>query len=98
MRLKLRIILEREGRRLKKEDFKGKEPLSLAFRYICEFKYLEASKFLQLAPDCYEKFYLLYLINLALGQEELASEYYKLWENYPRKTDLDIKVRGSEEI
>ena len=45
MRVRFRIrIVDKEGKRLKKEDFlKNSEPLYIGMRYITEFKYLEAT-------------------------------------------------------
>ncbi len=66
-------------------------------RYITEFKYLEATKWLLIAPDCYERYLLLGLINLALGQEDQAREFLESLEGTPRCTDISVFVERPEE-
>ena len=96
MRVKFRIRIDLNGKRLKKEDLKGKrDPFSIALRYITEFKYLEATKWLYLAEDSYEKYYLLSLINEALGQEEQAKEFRETAKRFERKYE---KLEISKEI
>jgi len=91
MRVRFRISILSNGKKLKRGDFSGKnDPLSLGMRYITEFKYLEASKWLQLAPDCYEKYYLLGLLSEALGQEEEAREFFRSAEGLRRLTDYEF--------
>jgi len=92
MRVKFRIGVYKGGVKLKRKDFLGKrDPLSIALRYVAEFKYLEATKWLFLAEDSFEKYYLLGLINETLGQEEEAEEFYLQASRYPRKTELEFK-------
>ncbi|NPB07655.1 MAG: hypothetical protein GXN96_01850 [Aquificae bacterium] len=92
MRVKYRIGLYLNGKRLKKKDLQGKrDPLFVGMRYIAEFKYLEATKWLLLAEDSYEKYYLLGLVNESLGQEEQAREFYEQAGKFPRKTGLTFK-------
>ncbi|SHK50483.1 hypothetical protein [Thermocrinis minervae] len=95
MRVAFRIVLEEKGKRLTKEDLKDKkDPFHIGLRYITEFKYLEATKWLMLAPDSYEKYYLLYLLNLALGQEEQAKEFERIYQYYPKLYgDLSISTK-----
>jgi hypothetical protein len=76
MRVKFRIAIHKEGKKLSKEGLLGKrDPFWVGVRYITEFRYLEATKWLMLARDCYEKYLLLALTNLALGQESQAREF-----------------------
>jgi len=97
MRVKFRISLHREGKRLKRSDLEGKkDPLWKGFRYITEFKYLEATKWLLIAPDCHEKYLLLGLINLALGQEEQAREFFHNLEGTQKITDVKVFVEDPE--
>jgi len=91
MRVRFRILLFRGGKALRKRDLLSrKDPL----RYILEFKYLEASKWLLLAEDSWEKYTLLALINLALGQKESAEEFLLQARSCSRVTDLKIAVKG----
>jgi hypothetical protein len=76
MRVKFRIVIHKDGKKLNKGDLFGeKDPFWVGVRYITEFRYLEATKWLMLAQDCYEKYLLLALTNLALGQESQAQEF-----------------------
>jgi len=78
MRVKFRIVIHKDGKKLSKGDLLGeKDPFWVGVRYITEFRYLEATKWLMLAQDCYEKYLLLALTNLALGQESQAKEFYQ---------------------
>ncbi len=78
MRVKFRIVIHKDGKKLSKGDLLGeKDPFWVGVRYITEFRYLEATKWLMLAQDCYEKYLLLALTNLALGQESQAQEFYQ---------------------
>lgn len=92
MRVKFRIRINLNGKKLKKEDLKGKRnPFFIALRYITEFKYLEATKWLYLAEDSYEKYYLLSIINEALGQEDQAKEFMEIAKRFERKyKELEI--------
>jgi len=91
MRVKFRIGIYENGKRLTKKDFQGlKEPLFIGMRYITEFKYLEATKWLFLAKDSHEKYFLLALINEALGQEEQAREFYENAERFPKVTNYEF--------
>ncbi len=94
MRVKVRIIIYKGGRKINKEDLKGlKDPLSLGLRYITEFKYLEATKWLMLSEDCFEKYYLLGLLNMSLGQEHQAMDFFEEAKKYPKKTNYSFHVR-----
>ncbi|WP_457601326.1 hypothetical protein [Hydrogenivirga sp.] len=98
MRVKFRISLYRGDRRLRRSDLRDiKDPLWVGIRYITEFKYLEATKWLLIAPDCYEKYLLLGLVNLSLGQEEQAQEFLSCTEGRERLTDLRIFLEKPEE-
>ncbi len=66
-------------------------------RYITEFKYLEATKWLLIAEDCFERNLLLGLVNLALGQEEQAQEFFESARGQRRLTDIDILVDFPDE-
>ncbi|NPB08447.1 MAG: hypothetical protein GXN96_05915 [Aquificae bacterium] len=86
MRVKFRIEVLREGKKVRRSELTAQDPFTLGLRYLTEFKYLEATKWLQLAPDSYEKYYLLGLISEALGQEEEAREFYERAEGLPPST------------
>ncbi|WP_029551465.1 hypothetical protein [Thermocrinis jamiesonii] len=91
MRVKFRILLYRDGKKLTKEDLKHeKSPFWIGVRYITEFKYLEATKWLMIAEDCYEKYALLSLINFSLGQEEQGKEFYSEALKYKPMHSLKI--------
>ncbi len=93
MRVKLRILLYRDRKRLRKSDFAGlRDPLSVGMRYITEFKYLEATKWLLIAPDSRERSLLLGLINLALGQREQALEFLEGLGSKERLTEIEVVV------
>ena len=93
MRLSFRIAIYEGDRKLKKADFKDKrDPLSVGMRYVTEYKYLEATKWLMIAPDCWEKYILLGLINLALGQEQQGWEFLLEAKDYPRATSYGIAL------
>lgn len=93
MRVKFRIVIYKDGVKLKKTDFEGKrDAFSVGVRYILEFKYLESTKWLMLAEDSYEKYLLLGLVNMALGQELQAREFLQEAEKYHKKTLYTIKV------
>ncbi len=95
MRLKFRIFLYVGDRRLrKKELLDRKEPLWIGIRYITEFKYLEATKWLLLAEDSYEKYLLLALIHLSLGQAGTAQEFIS--EGMDKEKGLNLKVIVNE--
>ncbi len=97
MRVRFRISLYEDDKRLRKSDFAGrKDPLSVGLRYITEFKYLEATKWLLVSPDSWEKYILLGLINLALGQEEQAHEFLNLSESNERATGYRVFVENPE--
>ncbi len=93
MRVKFRIAIYNEGVKLKKSDFADKrDAFSMGLRYILEFKYLEATKWLMLSEDSYEKYFLLGLINTALGQETQAKEFFQEAEKYPKRTPYTFKL------
>ncbi len=97
MRVRFRIYLYREGKRLRRSDLEGeRDPLLKGMRYITEFKYLEATKWLLIAPDCHEKYLLLGLINLALEQEDQAKEFFENLDTVPRCTDIKVLVENPE--
>jgi len=97
MRVKFRILFLREGRPLKKQDLLNrKDPLSMGIRRILDFKYLEASKWLLLAEDSWEKYTLLALVNLSIGQEESAREFIYQAGNCQRVTDVVILLKSKE--
>ncbi len=98
MRVRFRILLYKGGKRLRKAELKDRrEPLWVGVRYITEFKYLEATKWLLVAPDSYEKYLLLGLINLALGQEEQAEEFLSTAGELEKSEDLDIVIEYPQE-
>ncbi len=98
MRVKFRILLCIQGKRLKRSDLKGfKDPLYIGMRYITEFKYLEATKWLLVSPDSWERNALLGLINLALGQREQAQEFMKDLDRLNRLTDIEVLVEFPQE-
>ncbi len=91
MRVKFRISIYKDGKKLTKKDFQGlRKPLFIGMRYVTEFKYLEATKWLFLAEDSQEKYLLLALINEALGQEEQAREFYENAARFPKATDYEF--------
>ena len=91
MRVKFRIGIYKNGKKLTKKDFQGlRKPLFIGMRYITEFKYLEATKWLFLAEDSHEKYLLLALINESLGQEEQAREFYENAAKFPKTTDYEF--------
>jgi hypothetical protein len=93
MRVKFRIAIYKEGTKLRKSDFANKrDTFCVALRYILEFKYLESTKWLMLSEDSYEKYFLLGLVNTALGQESQAKEFFQEAEKYPRKTPYTFKL------
>ncbi len=94
MKLRLRIFLLRGDRKLSKGDIKEKDNFWTGVRYILEFKYLEASKWLLLSEDSKEKYLLLSLVNLALGDREGAVEYAEYIESFPALYDISIKVNN----
>ncbi|MFN3947301.1 MAG: hypothetical protein ACK4LA_04355 [Aquificaceae bacterium] len=99
MRVKFRIALyNREGKRLSKEEFiKSSSALYRGMRYITEFKYLEATKWLMLAQDSKEKYLLLGLLNIALGQESEGLEFLREASKHPPTTDYKIAIENPEE-
>lgn len=98
MRVRLRVSIYTEGRKLRRRDLEGmREPLYVGMRYITESKYLEATKWLMVAGDCWEKYALLTLINLSLGQEDLAREFLLQTEDKDRLTQLEFSAESPEE-
>ena len=98
MRVRFRILIFRGSEPLKRKSLSGKkDPLNTGLRYLLEFKYLEASKWFLLAPDSWEKYILLALINLSLGQEETALDFFDQAKEYPRITDLRIFISSGGE-
>jgi len=98
MRIRFRIRLSEAGKKLTRKDLSFEDrPFSLALRYILEFKYLEATKWLMIAQDSREKYLLLGLIYIALGQDDLGSEFLERSSDYGKKTDLRIHIELPEE-
>ncbi|NPB07059.1 MAG: hypothetical protein GXO03_05605 [Aquificae bacterium] len=91
MRVKFRVGIYAGGRRVRKDELKGDDPLTLALRYVKEFKYLEALKWLQLAPETRERYELTALLLEALGQEEEAEEFYERAAELPRCSPYEFK-------
>ena len=97
MRVRFRISIYEGDRKLRRTDFSGKrDPLSVALRYITEFKYLEATKWLLVAKDCWEKYVLLALINISFGQEEQARDFISMGVNMSRETGYNFVVENPE--
>ncbi len=97
MRVRFRIQLYEGDKRLRKQDlFDRKDAFGVGIRYITEFKYLEATKWLLLAPDSWEKYVLLSLINLSLGQVEQAQEFLEMAVGFEREKELRIEVSFPE--
>ena len=93
MRVKFRILLYKGDKRLRKKDLESiKDPFWIGIRYITEFKYLEATKWLLVAEDSYEKYLLLSLIHLSLGQEETAKEFAREAAGKPKGLGISVKV------
>ena len=97
MKLRLRIFIYKGGKRLSKEDLKERtDNFGRGLRYITEFKYLEASKWLLLSEDSFEKYALLCLINIALGYREGAVEYMEASVNYKPQDEIYFVVDNPE--
>ena len=97
MRVRFRIAAYVGDKRLSKRDLDGeRDPLLIGIRYLLEFKYLEANKWILLAEDCWEKYVILGLTNIALGQEDQAEEFLSQADRHTRKTDLRIVVEKPE--
>ncbi len=97
MRVRFRISLLKGGRRLKKRDLKDlRDPLHTGMRYVVEFKYLEATKWLLIAEDSWEKYALLSLINLSLGQEDQAFDFLNQSQAKERVSDYTLVVENPE--
>ena len=99
MRVKFRVrIYSKEGKRLSKEDFfKHSDPIYKAMRYVMEFKYLEATKWLMVSRDCMEKYLLLGLLSIALGQEQEGLEFLQEATKHQKLTDYVFAVEKPEE-
>ncbi len=99
MRVRFRVaVYEKDGKRLSKEVLVGpREPLYIGIRYVVEFKYLEATKWLMLAKDCQEKYLLLALLNFALGQDTQAREFLQEALKHERATDYLFVIEKPEE-
>ncbi|ADC89130.1 hypothetical protein Thal_0496 [Thermocrinis albus DSM 14484] len=97
MRVRFRIALYRDGVRLTKEQLKDrKDPLGIGMRYVTEFKYLEATKWLMVAKDSYEKYLLLGLINFALAQDWLGREFLENASLYEPAENVQFFVEVPE--
>ncbi|MCS7083454.1 MAG: hypothetical protein NZL90_00530 [Aquificaceae bacterium] len=92
MRVGFRILILKQGKRLYKEDLQGDTLFERALRYISEFKYLEATKWLLLCEDSLEKYLLLSLINFALGQYEQSIEFMKEAKRFQKSTDFSFLI------
>ncbi len=99
MRVRFRVwVYSKEGKRLSKDDLINfREPLYVGMRYVVEFKYLEATKWLMLSEDCMEKYLLLALLNLSLGQESQAFEFLQEAKKHKKITDYLFAVEKPEE-
>jgi len=92
MKLRLRIFILKGNRKLTKKEIEERDNFWIGVRYILEFKYLEASKWLLLSEDSREKYLLLSLINLAIGDKEGAAEYANYVNSFPKLYDISIKA------
>ncbi len=99
MRVRFRVLVyDKEGKKLGRENLlKLRKPLYVGIRYVVEFKYLEATKWLMLAEDCQEKYLLLSLLNFSLGQEAQALEFFQEAKRHSRATDYLFAVEKPEE-
>jgi hypothetical protein len=96
MRVRFRILPLKGGKRISGELKIEDKNLAKAVRYLSEFKYLEATKWLMLAEESFEKYALLYLIYTALGQGENAEEFYELAIKGKKATDLTFRLENPE--
>ncbi len=93
MKPRLRIFIYTGDKKLSKKDLKTREDnFGKGLRYIAEFKYLEASKWLLLSEDSFEKYALLSIINIALGYKEGAFEYLEMAKNFEPSQEINIVV------
>jgi hypothetical protein len=99
MRVRFRIaVYSGDGKRLSRQDLIGyKDSLRIGIRYVIEFKYLEATKWLLLAEDAQEKYLLLALLNYALGQDQQAKEFFEEAKRFERATDYRFLIEKPEE-
>ncbi|MEN3028139.1 MAG: hypothetical protein ABDH29_02730 [Aquificaceae bacterium] len=98
MRVRFRVgIYDGEGRRLAKDHFLSySTSLHRGMRYVLEFKYLEATKWLMLAQDCMEKYLLLGLLNIALGQEREGIDFLQEAQKQEKTTCYIFAVEKPE--
>ncbi|MDW8032369.1 MAG: hypothetical protein RMH93_02355 [Aquificaceae bacterium] len=98
MRVRFRIgIYDEEGKRLSKDHFLSySTSLHRGMRYVLEFKYLEATKWLMLAQDSTEKYLLLGLLNIALGQEREGLDFLQEAQKHKRATFYLFAVEKPE--
>ncbi len=97
MRVGFRILIYKDGKRLKRTDLKDyKEAFWIGVRYITEFKYLEATKWLLVSEDSYEKYLLLALIHTSFGQRETAQEFIREGMDKPKRFKIKVEIDNPE--
>ncbi|MEN3034533.1 MAG: hypothetical protein ABDH18_06055 [Aquificaceae bacterium] len=92
MRVGFRILIFKDGKRLYKDDLQGDGVFERALRYIAEFKYLEATKWLLICEDSLEKYLLLSLTNLALCQREQAMEFMLEAKKFSKRYEINFAI------
>lgn len=99
MRVRFRLaVYDEHGKRIGKEHLKEhKDALHRGIRYVVEFKYLEATKWLMLSEDCQEKYLLLGLLNISLGHTEQGAEFLEEAKKHRRITKYTFAVEKPEE-
>ncbi len=98
MRVRFKIVVLKEGKKLTREELINlKDPLHVGIRYILEFKYLEATKWLMLSEDSQEKYTLLALVNYALHQNEQARDFWLEAQKHDRRTPYTIALEIYQE-
>lgn len=98
MRVRFKIVVLKEGKKLTKEELSSlKDSLHIGLRYILEFKYLEATKWLMISEDSQEKYTLLALVNYALHQDEQARDFWLEAKKYEKRTPYTIALEIHQE-
>lgn len=99
MRVRFRVaVYDQHGKRLGKEHLREHmDALHRGIRYVVEFKYLEATKWLMLSEDCQEKYLLLALLNISLGHREQGAEFLEEAQKHRRSTTYTFAVEKPEE-
>ncbi|MEJ5339773.1 MAG: hypothetical protein ACK42C_04105 [Aquificaceae bacterium] len=99
MRVRFRVaVYDKQGNRVNKEDLVlSSGSLYRGLRYVTEFKYLEATKWLMLAEDCQEKYLLLGLLNISLGQTYQGLEFLQEAMRHTKTTQYVFAVEKPEE-